>query len=84
MTPDLTLNLNPEVAITSTQSPTNNLLKISNPNITAWNPKDNYVNKKNNNDFLMITIENLLVHRDLITLQWKGDIVKAVKLITGA
>ena len=25
---------------------------------------------------------NLLVHRGLITLQWKGDIVKAVELIT--
>ena len=27
---------------------------------------------------------NLLVHRGLITLQWKGDIVKAVELITKA
>ena len=54
-----TLNLNPEVAVISSYSPTNNLLKISNPNITAWNPKDNYVNKKNNNEFLMNTIGTL-------------------------
>ena len=25
---------------------------------------------------------NLFVHRGLITLQWKGDIIKAVELIT--